>query len=165
TGKGVPAHRRAQALGNVARRGSRSAKQRYELVSTRMGEQLTLSQIRPSKIEDRAQHRIGVRLTKFVREPSVVIDVSDEQGDGTTRDTGLGNRCRGGIDERVVGREPSLLIEKNGLLLPAGRNRTADPSKRGGTTVRAGDGMTQEKRGDLCHIAFKWVAFRALSRS
>ena len=88
-----------------------------------MREQLTFPQIRPSKIEDRAQDRIGVWLTKFIREPSVVIDVSNEQGDRTPRDTGLGNRCRGGIDEGVVGREPSLLIEKNGLLLPAGRAR------------------------------------------
>jgi hypothetical protein len=30
-------------------------------------------------------------LTKFARKPSVVIDVSDEQGYGTARGTGLGN--------------------------------------------------------------------------
>ena len=38
-----------------------------------------------------------------------MIDVSDEQGDRTARGTGLGDRSRGGIDEGVVGSEPSLV--------------------------------------------------------
>jgi hypothetical protein len=100
----MTAHRCTQSLGDVARRRSRSAKQRYELVSAWVREQLTFPQVRPRKIEDRAQDRIGVWLTKFIREPPVVVDVSDEQGDRTARDTGLGNRCRGRIDEGVVGR-------------------------------------------------------------
>ena len=119
----MTAHGRTQALGDIAGGWSRSAKQRDELVSAGVREQFAFPQVRSSKIEDRAQDRIGVWLTKFIREPSVVIDVSNEQGDRTPRDTGLGNRCRGGIDEGVVGREPSLLIEKNELLLPAGRAR------------------------------------------
>jgi hypothetical protein len=49
-------------------------------------------------------------LTKLVGEPSIVVDVSDEQRDRTTRHARLGDRCRGGIDEGVVRSEPSLLI-------------------------------------------------------
>lgn len=93
-----------------------------------------------------------------------MIDVSDEQGNRTARDTGLGNRSRGGIDEGVVGGEPSLVIEKNELLLAAGRARPIR-QREGGTTVKAGHRMTQEKRGDLCHIASMGRALLALSPS
>ena len=75
-----------------------------------MGDQLSVSKIRACHVEDRAQHGFGIWLTKLVREPSVVIDVSDEQGNRTPRRTGLGNRGRGGIDEGVVSGEPSLLV-------------------------------------------------------
>jgi hypothetical protein len=119
----MTSHCCAQALGDVAGGRSRSAKQRDELVSAWVREQLAFPQDRSSQIEDRAQDRIGVWLTKFVREPSIVINVSDEQGNRTARDTSLGNGCRGSIDEGVESRESSLLIEKNELLLPAGRAR------------------------------------------
>ena len=132
-----------------------------------MGHQLALAEVGARQIENRAQHRLRVRLTKLVGEPSIVIDVSDEQGNRTTRRARLGNRSRGGVDEGVVRREPSLLIEKNGILLQAG------PSLPGPrclcvedkTTVRAKDRMTQGKRRDLCHIAFIQASFHALSQS
>ena len=62
-------------------------------------------------------------MTKLFGEASVVVDIGNEQSDLTARRTGLGDRCRGCIDEGVVGGEPSLLIEKNGLLLLARRSR------------------------------------------
>jgi hypothetical protein len=129
-----------------------------------MRKELPFTQIRARQIEDRAERRFGVCMTKFVSEPSVVVDVSDQQCDWTPRGTRLGDRCRGCIDEGVVGGEPSLLIEKNGLLLLARHSR---PNRQRGvlTTVRAEAQMTQEKRRDLCHIALKIASLRALSRS
>jgi hypothetical protein len=99
-----------EPFSNFPSGGSRSAKKGYELVSARVSNQFSFTQVRAGKVEDRAQYRLGVRLTKLVGEPSIVVDVSDEQRDRTTRHARLGDRCRGGIDEGVVSSEPSLLI-------------------------------------------------------
>ena len=156
----------AKSFRDFARRGSRRAKQRDELVPAGMCNQLSFTQIRPRQIENRAQHRLGVGLTKLVGKPSVVIDVGNEQRYRTPRRTRLGDRCRGGIDEGVVGSEPSLLIEKNEMLLQAGRPRLrASVASRHGakSTVRAKGRMTQGKSRDLCHIAFIQASFHCLS--
>ena len=110
----------AQSLRHLASGGGRSAKKRDELVPARMRNQFAFAEIRARQIEDRAQHRLRVRLTKLVGETSIVIDVGNEQGYRTARRTRLGDRCRGSIDEGVVRSEPSLLIEKNEMLLRAG---------------------------------------------
>ena len=51
-----------------------------------------------------------------------MVDVSDEQGKRPSSRTSLGNRSRGSVDEGFVRGESSLLIEKNEMLLQAGRS-------------------------------------------
>jgi hypothetical protein len=119
----MAAHRCAESFRDLARSRRRGAKKRDKLVPARMGNQFPFAQVGARQIEDRVQHRLGVRLTKLVGEPSIVIDVRHEQGDRTTRRSRLGDRCRGGVDEGVVRSEPSLLIEKNEMLLQAGRQQ------------------------------------------
>jgi hypothetical protein len=163
----MAAYGRTESFRNFTSGGSRSAKKGYELVPARVGNQFSFTQVRAGQVEDRAQHRLGVRLTKLVGEPSIVIDVSDEQRYRTTRRSGLGDRCRGGIDEGVVSSEPSLLVQKNEMLLRAGRSQPRPRWLRVGglkTTVRAEGRMTQGKSGDLCHIAFIEASFCRLSR-
>lgn len=131
-----------------------------------MRNQFSFAQIRARQIENRSQHRIGVRLTKLFGKPSIVIDVGNEQRYRTMCRARLGDRCRGGIDEGVVRSEPSLLIEKNEMLLQAGRShpRASMASSRGAkSTVRAKGRMTQGKSRDLGHIAFIQASFRRLS--
>jgi len=110
TWKEMAADSCTESFRNFASGGSRSAKKGYELVSARVSNQFSFTQVRAGQVEDRAQHRLGVRLTKLVGEPSIVIDVSDEQRYRTTRRARLGDRCRCSIDEGVVRSEPSLLI-------------------------------------------------------
>jgi hypothetical protein len=119
----MAAHSCTESFSNFTSGGSRSAKEGYELVSARVGNQFSLTQVRADQIEDRAQHRLGVWLTKLVGDPSIVIDVSNKQGYRTTRRSRLGDRCRGSIDEGVETSEPSLLIEKDEMLLRAGRSQ------------------------------------------
>jgi len=49
-----------------------------------------------------------------------VVHVRDEERDRSFDGARLGNGNRGGVDEGVVCSEPSLLVEKNGMLLRAG---------------------------------------------
>jgi hypothetical protein len=119
----MAAHSCTESFSNFTSGGSGSAKKGYELVTARMGNQFSFSQDRAGQIEDRAQHRLGVWFTKLVGDPSIVIDVCDQQGYRTTRRSRLGDRCRGGIDEGVETSEPSLLIEKDEMLLRAGRSQ------------------------------------------
>jgi hypothetical protein len=119
----MAAHCYAEPLGDLACRRRRSAKKRNELVPARMRDQLSFTKIGAREIEDRPQYGLCVRLTKLLGQPSVVIDIGYEQRNWTTRSARLGDRCRGGVDEGVVRSEPSLLIEKNEMLLPAGRSQ------------------------------------------
>ncbi len=54
-----------------------------------------------------------------------MVNVRDKQRNRPPRGTRLRNRCRGGVDERVVRSEPSLLIEKN-QDAPTGRALAVD---------------------------------------
>jgi hypothetical protein len=149
----VAAHGGAQSIGNIARRRGRSAKERYELVPAGMRDELPLTKIGPHQIEDRAKNQLGVVLTKTLGEPPIVVDVGDEQRNGPASRTRLGDGSRRSVDEGVVGSEPTLLIEKNEMLLRAGRSRftpESDIGERASTTVRARGRMTQEKKCDLC---------------
>ena len=153
----MAAHSRAESFGDLSSGRRRRAKKRDELVSARVRNQFSLTEVRANQVEDRAQHRLGIRLTKLVGEPSIVIDVRHEQGHRTTCRASLGNRCRGRIDEGVVRSEPSLLIEKNEMLLQAGALVAQGSSgfeSGGKTTVRTKGRMTQGKSPDLCHIVF-----------
>lgn len=124
TRKEMAAYRRAESFSDLSSGRRRRAKKRDKFVSAWVGYQLSFAEIRPNQVEDRAQHRLGIWLTKLVGKPSIVIDVGNEQGYRTMRFARLGDRCRGGIDEGVVRGEPSLLIEKNEMLLQSGRSRT-----------------------------------------
>jgi hypothetical protein len=62
-------------------------------------------------------------LTKTLGETPVMVDVGDEQRNRPAGRTRLGDGCRRCVDEGVVGSEPTLLIEKNEMLLQAGRSR------------------------------------------
>jgi hypothetical protein len=52
----------------------------------------------------------------LVAESPIVIDVGNKQRNRPACAICLGDRSRGGIDESVVGGEPSVLIEKDGML-------------------------------------------------
>jgi hypothetical protein len=54
---------------------------------------------------------------------TVVIDIGDEKRDRPLHGARFGHRDRGGVYEGVVCGEPSLLVEKNGMLLRGGRHR------------------------------------------
>jgi len=119
-GKEMTPHRGAEPFRHVARRRRRRAKQRHELVSAGMRNQLSFAEVGSSEIEDRAQHALRIRLAVVVGEVAVVVDVRDEKGDRPFDGTRLGDGDRGSVDEGVVCSEPSLLVEKNGMLLRAG---------------------------------------------
>lgn len=116
-GKEMAADGSAEPLGNLMRPRRRCAQECHKLVTTRMGDELTLSEVGPSQIENRSQDPLGVGFAVIARQPPIVIDVRDEQRDRPAAGTRLGNGCRSGVDKGVVRRESSLLVEKNGLLL------------------------------------------------
>ena len=116
----MAAHRRTETLGSIASSSRRCAQQCNELVPSRMHDQLASAKVGPHQFEDRAKNALRVLLTELFGEPSIVIYVGYEQSNGTSRRAGLGDGSRGRVDEGVVCREPSLLIEKNDELPQAG---------------------------------------------
>ena len=78
-----------------------------------MGDQFTLAEIRARESEDRLEHVRGVLLTVRCDEVTITVDICDQEGDGPMCRTRPGDGCRGDVDEGVVRRVASLLIEKN----------------------------------------------------
>jgi hypothetical protein len=100
-----------------------------------MCNELAFAEIRACQLEDRSEDGFRVFVTVIVRQAAIVIDVGDEKRYRPTCASRLGNGRRGGIDERVVGGEPSVLIEKNEMLQQAGRSP--------GTGCRRAEGVRQ----------------------
>lgn len=153
TRKEMPAHACAESLSNLPSRRRRCAKKCDELIPTGMGDQFSFAQVRACELEDRAQNHIGIWLTKLLGDPSIVIDVGDEQSNWTTRCARLGNRCRGSIDEGVERSEPSLLIEKNEMLLQAGRSQPRPQWLRvGGKDNRKSEGANDAREKEVIYV-------------
>jgi hypothetical protein len=117
-------------------------------------EQLALPKIGSCEVEDGSKNRLGVLLTKAFCEPAIVVDVSNEQRNRTARDARLGDRSRGSIDEGVEGSEPSLLIEKNEMLLRAGRSRCNDlKCRRARFDNRKNKGANDAREKSVIYVA------------
>ena len=68
----------AKAFRHLMRRCGGRPEQRNELVAARVRKEFTFTQIRARQVEDRPKRPFGVGMTKFVCEPSIVVDVGDE---------------------------------------------------------------------------------------
>jgi hypothetical protein len=68
----------AQSLRDIAGSAGGGAQQRDQLVSTRVRDQLALTQVRSCEIEDGLECLFGIGIAELVYEASVVVDVRDE---------------------------------------------------------------------------------------
>jgi hypothetical protein len=114
-----------------------------------MSDELTLSEIGSSQVENGSKDLLGIGLTVVRRQSAIVIDISDEQSDRPAPGTRLGNGCHSGVDKGVVSRESSLLIEKD-WLAPEDVSRVRRVAL---STVRKRHRMAQEKRHDFAREA------------